>query len=167
VTALPRCSDVDLLGDGKCIVNLDAELPDGALHFGVPKEKLNRAEVPGSPIIRVALVRRNEWVPNNGESRPMLAIHPDNRRAYWRVERQRPLPRRLRNRNRGALSAHRKVLVDRLARLVGDLAPDRKTGFVLSNGRAVDGIAMRGDVLDFEAHHLAAAWLPAGWFDGA
>ena len=50
MTALPRGSDVDLLGDGERIVNLDAEVPDGALHFGVPKEKLNGAEVPGSPV---------------------------------------------------------------------------------------------------------------------
>jgi hypothetical protein len=50
VAALPRCSDVDLLGDGERIINFDAEVPDGALHFGVPKEKLNRAEVPGPPV---------------------------------------------------------------------------------------------------------------------
>jgi hypothetical protein len=50
VTALPRCSDVDLLGDGKCIINLDAEVPDGALHLGVAKEQLNRPEVSGSPV---------------------------------------------------------------------------------------------------------------------
>jgi hypothetical protein len=50
VTALPRCSDVDLLGDSERIVNLDAEVPDGALHFGVPKEKLNRPEVSGPPV---------------------------------------------------------------------------------------------------------------------
>jgi hypothetical protein len=35
-TALPRCSDVDLLGDGERFINLDAEVPDRALHFGVP-----------------------------------------------------------------------------------------------------------------------------------
>jgi hypothetical protein len=46
VTALPRCSDVDLLRDGERIVNLDAEVPDGALHLGVPKEKLNGRRFP-------------------------------------------------------------------------------------------------------------------------
>jgi hypothetical protein len=45
-----RCSDVDLLGDGERIVNLDAEVPDGALHLHMPKEKLNRAEIPGPPV---------------------------------------------------------------------------------------------------------------------
>ena len=50
VTALPRCSDVDLLGNGERIVNLDAKAPDSALHFRVPKEKLNGAEVSGSSV---------------------------------------------------------------------------------------------------------------------
>jgi hypothetical protein len=53
----------------------------------------------------------------------------------------------------------RKVLVDRLARLLGDLEPHRKTGCVLPNGRTVDGIAMWRDVLDLEAHHVAPAQL--------
>ena len=50
VTALPRCSDVDLLGNGERVIDLDAKISDRALHFGVPKEELNRAEVPGSPM---------------------------------------------------------------------------------------------------------------------
>jgi hypothetical protein len=50
LTALPRFSDVDLLGDGERVVDLNTEIPDRALHLGVPKEQLSRAEVPGSPI---------------------------------------------------------------------------------------------------------------------
>ena len=37
VTALPRYSDVDLLGDGERIIDLDAEVPDRALDLGVAK----------------------------------------------------------------------------------------------------------------------------------
>jgi hypothetical protein len=51
----------------------------------------------------------------------------------------------------GTLPAHRKVLVDRLACLLGDLEPDRPTRLVLPNGRAVDGIAVWRNVLDLEA----------------
>jgi hypothetical protein len=50
VTALPRSSDVDLLGDGERIIDLDAEVSDRALHLGVPEEELNCPEVPDSPI---------------------------------------------------------------------------------------------------------------------
>ena len=48
----------------------------------------------------------------------------------------------------GALPGRRKLLVDRLTRLLGDLEPDRKTGLALPNGRAFDGIDMWGDVLE-------------------
>jgi hypothetical protein len=50
---------------------------------------------------------------------------------------------------------HRKALVDRLARLLGDLEPDRQTGLVLPNGRTLDGIAVWCDILDLEAHYVA------------
>jgi hypothetical protein len=49
------------------------------------------------------------------------------------------------------------VLVDRLARLLGNLAPDRTTALALPNGRTVDCITMWRDVLDLEAHHVASA----------
>jgi hypothetical protein len=50
VTALPWCSDVDLLGNDERIIDLDAKISDGALHLGVPKEQLNHAEVAGPPV---------------------------------------------------------------------------------------------------------------------
>lgn len=50
MTAPPRCSDVDLFGDGKRVIDLDAEVSDGALHLGVAKEQLNRPEIAGTPI---------------------------------------------------------------------------------------------------------------------
>jgi hypothetical protein len=59
----------------------------------------------------------------------------------------------------GALPARRKVFVNRLARLLSDLKSDRKTGLALPNGGTVDGIAMRDDVLDLEAHHVTATQL--------
>jgi hypothetical protein len=105
------------------------------------------------------LVRRSEWVPNKDESRPMLAIHSDSRRAYWRVEAAAFAPAAVEQEIAGTIPARRKVLVDRLARLLGNLEPDRKTGLVLPNGRTVDGIAMWRDVLDLEAHHVAATQL--------
>ena len=39
-----------LLGDLQSIVNLDAEIPDGALELGVPEQELNGAEIPGPPV---------------------------------------------------------------------------------------------------------------------
>ena len=59
----------------------------------------------------------------------------------------------------GALPGRPKVLLDCLARLLGDLEADRKTGLALPNGRAFDGMEMWVDVLDLQAHQVAATRL--------
>jgi hypothetical protein len=59
----------------------------------------------------------------------------------------------------GSLLGRRNVLIDRLAGLLGDLEPDRKLGLVLPNGRPVDRIAMRRDILDSKAHQVSATQL--------
>jgi hypothetical protein len=73
----------------------------------------------------------------------MLAIHSDISRAYWRVLRAAAsVAAAMEQKIAGTLPARRKVLIDRLMRLLSDLEPDRKTGLVLANGRTVHGIAM-------------------------
>jgi hypothetical protein len=52
--ASPPISDVNLLGYGKCVVYLDAEVPDGALDLRVTEQELDRSEIAGPTIIRVA-----------------------------------------------------------------------------------------------------------------
>jgi hypothetical protein len=59
----------------------------------------------------------------------------------------------------GTLLGRREMVVDRLARLLGNLEPDRKNSLVLPNCRAFDCIAVWRDVLDLEAHHVAATQL--------
>jgi hypothetical protein len=46
-----------------------------------------------------------------------------------------------------------------LAGLFGDLKADRTPGFLLPNGGSLHGVAMRRNVLDFQAHHIATAKL--------
>jgi hypothetical protein len=48
--ALPVISNVDLLGDGDRIINIDAKVPDGAFDFAMAEKKLNVAEISSSPI---------------------------------------------------------------------------------------------------------------------
>lgn len=45
-----EASDVDLLRDFDRVINLDAEIPDGAFDLRVTEQKLNRAKISGSPI---------------------------------------------------------------------------------------------------------------------
>jgi hypothetical protein len=45
-----RRSEVDLFRDGKCIVDLNAEIPDGALNFGVAEQELHSTQVTGPAV---------------------------------------------------------------------------------------------------------------------
>ena len=89
----------------------------------------------------------------------MLAIHPDNRRAYWRVERQRLLQPRPWNRKspgRFRVTARCSSIACRVCSVISNL-----TGrpVVLPNGRSVDGVAVWCDVVDPEAYYIAATQL--------
>jgi hypothetical protein len=48
----PGSSDADLFGDGEGVIDLNAEIPDGALDFGLSQQQLRRA---------VGTDRRLEW----------------------------------------------------------------------------------------------------------
>jgi len=52
-----------------------------------------------------------------------------------------------------------KIAVDGLAGLLGDFEANRAPGFLVPDGGALDGVTVGRDVLDFEAHHIAAAQL--------
>jgi hypothetical protein len=50
MSALPQRSDIHLFGDGKGIINLDTEIPGGALNLAMAKQELH-----GSQIARAAV----------------------------------------------------------------------------------------------------------------
>ena len=45
MSALPHFSDIDLLGYGERVINLDSEIADRALDLRVAQQELNRAEI--------------------------------------------------------------------------------------------------------------------------
>ena len=50
VSALPQFSDLDLFGNRKGIVDLDAEVSHGALDLGMTQQKLDGPEIPRSTV---------------------------------------------------------------------------------------------------------------------
>jgi hypothetical protein len=59
-----RPSELDLLRQGKGIIDLDPEIPDGALDLRVSEKQLDRSQIAGLAVdLRAALVRRIECVP--------------------------------------------------------------------------------------------------------
>ena len=63
MSALPHFSDIDLLRYCKRIIDLNSEITDCTLDFGVAAQKLNYSRFPVFLWIRVALVLRSECVP--------------------------------------------------------------------------------------------------------
>jgi hypothetical protein len=43
-------SEIDLFGDGQCVVDLNPEVSNGALQLRVPQQELNRAKISSPPI---------------------------------------------------------------------------------------------------------------------
>jgi hypothetical protein len=50
IEVLRQGSDIDLLGDLDCVIDLNAKIANGTFNFGMAEQNLNRSEVPGSPI---------------------------------------------------------------------------------------------------------------------
>jgi hypothetical protein len=46
----PGNSDINLFCYGKGIIDLDAEVPDGAFDLGVPEQELHGAQIAGTPV---------------------------------------------------------------------------------------------------------------------
>src|SRR5258708_29945954 len=49
------------------------------------------------------------------------------------------------------------MVVDRLPGLLGDFESDRPACLVLADRCPIHGVAVRGDILDFQAHNVAAS----------
>ena len=46
----PGSSDINLFGYGKSIIDLDTEIPDGALDFRVTEQELDGSKIASAPI---------------------------------------------------------------------------------------------------------------------
>jgi hypothetical protein len=119
VTALPRCSDVNPLGDGERIVDLDAEIPDRAFHLGVAKEQLNRPEIAGTTIDQGCLGSPQRMGAEQGRVKTD-AGDPPRQQAGILAGREATTfaAAAVEQKIAGRLPSDRQVIVDRLARLV-------------------------------------------------
>ena len=89
----------------------------------------------------------------------MLATHSCTSRAYCRVVSPPSVAATGEQELTRLASRQAQVLVDRLARLVGQLEPNGSAGLLLADGCAIHRVAARGDVIDANGNHVAAAQL--------
>jgi hypothetical protein len=104
---------------------------DSALHFGVAKEKLNGAEVSGSSVNQGGLGSPQRMGAEQGRVETD-AGDPLQQQTGILAGGEAAVPgtAAMEQKIAGTLPGRRKVLVDRLPRLLGDFEPDRTTGLL-------------------------------------
>src|SRR5262245_55243846 len=107
--------------------------------------------------MRVGLVRRSEWVSKKLGSSPMLATHCQPRRAYL-LRRDRPIPTATAAEEElpQLLIGGSDITVDRLSGLLRHLEPDRLAGLLLADGRPINRVTMRSNVLYPQADDITS-----------
>ena len=90
-------------------------------------------------------------MPNFNGSRPTLATHSPTRRSRATASGEQELA--------GLPVRQAQVVIDGLARLFRQLEPDWVPRFLLSDGRAVESVSVRGDVIDPYRHDVTATKL--------
>ena len=150
--AIPLCpgkSDVNLFGYGESVVDFDAEIPDGALNFGMAQQQLHRTQVAGSTVdeccfgtpkgVGAEKVRVEADRCNPARDKP--GILPGGHAAFVITTATEQKFARF-------LASGFDVIVDGLPRLLRQLKPDGPTGLLLPHRCAIDRIPARCNVLD-------------------
>src|SRR3954470_7703185 len=79
----PGTSDINLLRYRERVIDLNAQISDGAFDLCVAEQELDGPKTAGAPIDQRRL-RSPEGMGSLGSS-PIPAIHSETSRAYWRV----------------------------------------------------------------------------------
>ena len=87
-----------LFGHLERVIDLDAEVSNGAFDLRMVEEQLYSAQILRAAIDHEAFVRRSVWVPYAAGLRPIFLTHQWTIRAYCRVDRCKDARRRLANR---------------------------------------------------------------------
>jgi len=153
----PGISDVNFLSDLDRVIDLDAEIADGALDLGVAEQELNGSKVPGSSVDHGRLgppervraefqrVEADAGDPLADEAR-ILSCRQSTSRATTSGEQELA----------GLPVRYAQVVVEGLARLFRQLKPDGAASFFLPDRSAVESVAIRGDVIDANSHDVTA-----------
>jgi hypothetical protein len=81
------------------VIDLNAQISDGALDLCVAEQELDGPKITGAPIDQRRLRPPEGMGAEKLRIKSIPVIHSETSRAYWRVVMQRPLSRRLVNSN--------------------------------------------------------------------
>jgi hypothetical protein len=156
----PGTSDVDFLGDFNGVVNLHAKVTDCALDLGVAEQQLDGPQVSGSPIDQRGLGSAQR-VCAELEGIEANAAYPLTDQAGVLSRRQPAIdtPSASEQELAGAPPCNPKMRVDCLTGLLGEFEPHRASRLLLPDSCPMEGIAMWGNVIHTDGHHIATAQL--------
>ena len=152
----PSISDLNLLRDRERVVDLDAEISDGAFNLGMTKQELHCSEVAGAPVYQRGLGSpqgmRSEhlWIEPN-------ACHPIRKEASILTRCHGPAQPAAAGEQilASLLSGRPQIVVNSLAGLIHQLKLDRSPSLLLPNCRAIERVAIRSDILDPQRDDVA------------
>ena len=149
----PVISDIDLLCYREGIVHINAEIPDSALYLGVTKQKLDGAQIPGAAVDQrrlrspqsVCAVQMRVWPyadkPIGHKSSILARCHASPRLWSRKKELARLLVR---------------LVVDGLARMLGQLKSNWSPGLSLTHRCSIDGVTIGSNIIDPDGDYVAA-----------
>jgi hypothetical protein len=156
----PGSSDIDFFSYFNRVVNLNAEIANSAFDLGVAKEQLDGAQIAGAPVdqscfgsakrVRTELQRVKTDAGDPPTDQPSVLPGRKSIRAIATSREQNvtALPGR-----------HPQIIVESLAGLLSQFKADWATSLLLAHRRAVEGIAIRGHVINSNRNHVAASQL--------
>ena len=154
----PTGLHLSLFGDLQRVVDLDSEVSDGALEFGVTEQELNRPEIPGPPVDqrRLGASHRMSAVgrlikPNRarpGMNDPGILPSRKVRRRRHAARKEKLLRLQVGGRDPGS---------DRVPRLFGDLELHRPLGLLLHDNRAWGDMTALDHIANAKPDQIAPA----------
>jgi hypothetical protein len=139
MSALPGNSDINLFCYGQGVIDLDAEVSDGAFDFGMAEQKLHGPQVAGAP------VDQGRFGPSERMGTEEVRVQPDA--GNPRGDEPGVLPRRHAPSLTASadkqgftrfLASNSYVVIHRLSGLLGQFEPDGLPGLLLPHRRPID-----------------------------
>jgi hypothetical protein len=156
----PDTSDLDLLSDGKRVIDLNAEIPDRTFQLRVAKQQLDRTEVAGAAVdqgrLRAAERVSGEDVRVQSDARNPFRDEPRILACCHGLAGPSPAGEQ---KFRARVAGRPEVFIKGLTGVLGQLEADRTAGLFLAHRCPCERLAVRGNVFDLHRDDIAASQL--------
>ena len=156
----PSDSDINLFGNRERVVDLDAEIAHHAFDLGVAEQELHGSQIPRAPVDQHCLGPAQGAGAKHLRVKPD-ACHPVGKKASILAGCHRSIAPTAPGEQvlTWPLAGFLQEVVNGLSGLIRQLELDWSSGLLLPDGRAIDRIAIRSDILDPQGDDVATTQL--------